>query len=68
MEKLFSPAEVAIMMGVTRETVYAMISRGQLESFRFGRSRRISESQIQNALDRKYERAIDATKPNFHIR
>lgn len=64
MEKLYTPAEVAHHMGVTRETVYSMISRGQLDAFRFGRSRRISEQQIQDSMSRRYQVVIDATQPN----
>jgi excisionase family DNA binding protein len=64
MEKLYTPAEVARHMGVTRETVYSMISRGQLDAFRFGRSRRISEQQIRESMSRRYQVVIDATQPN----
>ena len=64
MEKLYTPAEVAHHMGVTRETVYSMISRGQLDAFRFGRSRRISEQQIKESMNRRYQVVIDATQPN----
>ena len=64
MEKLYTPAEVAHHMGVTRETVYSMISRGQLDAFRFGRSRRISEQQIRESMSRRYQVVIDATQPN----
>ena len=64
METYLTPAEVAKMMGVTRETIYSMICRGQLDAYKFGRSRRITAQQIQVCLERRYERAIDATKPN----
>lgn len=64
MHKYYTPAEVALHFGVTRETVYSMISRGQLDASRFGRSRRISDAQIEDCLNRRYERVIDATKPN----
>jgi excisionase family DNA binding protein len=64
MEKLYTPAEVARHMGVTRETVYSMISRGQLDAYRFGRSRRISEQQIKESMSRRYQVVIDATRPN----
>jgi putative molybdopterin biosynthesis protein len=65
MVKYFTPAEVASHFGVTRETVYSMISRGQLNAYRFGRSRRISEEQIQECLARRNEIVIDATRPNL---
>ncbi len=65
MEKYFTPAEVASHFGVTRETVYSMISRGQLDAYRFGRSRRISEQQIKESMSRRYQVVIDATRPNM---
>lgn len=67
MEKLYTPAEVANYIGVTRETVYSMISRGQLDAFRFGRSRRISEQQLKESMSRRYQVVIDATKPNMTL-
>ena len=44
--------------------MYSMISRGQLNAHRLGRSRRISENQIQECLQRGYVQVIDATQPN----
>ena len=64
MDKYYTPAEVARHFGLTRETIYSMISRGQLDAHRFGRSRRISEIQIQECLQRRYVQVIDATQPN----
>ena len=64
MEKLYSPKEVAQILGVTPETIYAAISRKTLDSYRFGRSRRISQAQIEDCLNRRYQRPIDATRPN----
>lgn len=58
MERYFTPAEVAIRLGVTRETVYSLISRGHLDAHRFGRSRRITEKQITDCLNRRYEHVI----------
>jgi len=63
MTTYFSPSEVAQIMGVTRDTVYSMISRKQLDAYRFGRSRRITPEQIEDCLNRRYQRPIDATKP-----
>jgi len=53
MDKYYTPAEVALHFGVTRETIYSMISRGQLDASRFGRSRRLSESQINDCVIRR---------------
>ncbi len=49
-EKYDSPAEVAEILGVTRETIYNVIKSGDLKSYKIGRLRRISTSQIQDAL------------------
>jgi excisionase family DNA binding protein len=57
MERYFTPAEVANRLGVTRETVYSLISRGQLDAYKFGRSRRITEQQITECLNRRSDLA-----------
>jgi excisionase family DNA binding protein len=46
----FSPAEVAGILGVTRETIYNGIKSGLIPSYKIGRLRRISEEQIEEAL------------------
>ena len=46
----FSPAEVAQLLGVTRETIYNGIKSGVIPSYKIGRLRRISEDQIEQAL------------------
>jgi excisionase family DNA binding protein len=46
----FSPAEVAQILGVTRETIYNGIKSGVIPSYKIGRLRRISEEQIEEAL------------------
>ena len=46
----FSPAEVAGILGVTRETIYNGIKSGVIPSYKIGRLRRISEEQIKEAL------------------
>ena len=49
-EEYFSPAQLADLLGVTRETIYNGIKSGAIPSFKFGRLRRISSSQIDQAL------------------
>jgi excisionase family DNA binding protein len=53
----FSPAEVAGILGVTRETIYNGIKSGVIPSYKFGRLRRISEEQIEAAL-RGYQATV----------
>jgi len=52
-EKYHSPAQVAELLGVTRETIYNVIKSGDLKSYKIGRLRRISSTQIQEALTSK---------------
>jgi excisionase family DNA binding protein len=66
-EKYYTPAQVANMLGVTRETVYAQLHRGTLEAHRFGRSRRITERQLQSCLEQRGSEVINALKPNAVI-
>lgn len=49
-QRLLTPAEVAEYLGVARGTIYAAISRGQMQAFRIGRARRISPEQIRSFL------------------
>ena len=64
METYFTPEQVAQRFGVNRQTIYSMISRQQLDAYTFGRSRRITERQIQECLDRRYQRPIIVLGPN----
>jgi excisionase family DNA binding protein len=65
--KYYTPAEIAKLLGVSRETVYAQLHRGTLEAHRFGRSRRITESQLRACLERDHEVIYSALKPNAAI-
>lgn len=56
-EKYHSPAQVAEMLGVTRETIYNGIRAGVIPSYKIGRLRRISDDQINQAL-RKGDQVI----------
>jgi excisionase family DNA binding protein len=65
--KFYTPAEVANLLGVTRETVYAQLHSGALQAHRFGRSRRITESQLRQCLEQEKEVIHSALKPNAVI-
>lgn len=41
-----SPAAAAEMLGVTRQTIYALIARGQLRRFKVGRLTRIPRADV----------------------
>ena len=43
---VYSPAEAAVALGVARQTVYALIERGDLRRFKLGRCSRIPAVDI----------------------
>jgi excisionase family DNA binding protein len=42
----YSPAEAAAALGITRQTVYALIARGELRRFKVGRCTRIPTADV----------------------
>jgi excisionase family DNA binding protein len=46
----YSPEEAGSLLGVTRQTIYNLISRGELTSVKIGRSRRIPHSELERLL------------------
>ncbi|AAT88241.1 excisionase [Leifsonia xyli subsp. xyli] len=48
--RFLTVAEVAEMMRVSRMTVYRLVHSGQLPAIRFGRSFRVPESAVTQAL------------------
>jgi excisionase family DNA binding protein len=51
MKKFYTPAQIAEIMSVTRETVYNLIKEGKLNSYKFGGVVRISEEQLLQSLE-----------------
>ncbi len=49
--RFLTVAEVAEMMRVSSMTVYRMVHSGELPAVRFGRSYRIPESAVAQAID-----------------
>lgn len=49
--RFLTVAEVAHMMRVSRMTVYRMVHSGELPAIRFGRSFRVPESAVDQALE-----------------
>lgn len=41
-----SPSEAAAALGITRQTVYALINRGELRRFKVGRCTRIPAADV----------------------
>lgn len=62
-EKLLTPSEVAKRLNVTLRTVQRWISEGLLSSYKIGKTRRVSEEQLKQFLER-YEERERLLEPN----
>jgi excisionase family DNA binding protein len=62
MEKLYTPNEVANLLGLCTKSVYTLIKRGELAAYQVGRSKRVSTDQIMKCLRAEVEVIIDYTK------
>ena len=61
-----TPTQVATMCNVKPGTVYAWISRKELQAHRVGRTREISKEQLAEFLSRRrFDVVIDMTRPNL---
>ncbi|WP_196884579.1 helix-turn-helix domain-containing protein [Arthrobacter sp. CAN_A214] len=49
-EPFYTVSEVALMMRVSRMTVYRLVQSGALDSIRFGRSYRVPKTAIEQYL------------------
>ncbi|AWW26641.1 MAG: hypothetical protein PWP56_754 [Acetobacterium sp.] len=49
-ELLYTPEEISKKLKITKNTVYEMIKRGDLDAHRLGKHLRISQSQFENYL------------------
>ncbi|MFC3298148.1 helix-turn-helix domain-containing protein [Arthrobacter agilis] len=49
--QLYTVAEVAAMMRVSKMTVYRLVQSGTIQSIRFGRSYRVPQSAVRDYLD-----------------
>jgi excisionase family DNA binding protein len=49
-EKLLNVKEVSDYLGVTKITLYSWIKEGKLVAFKFGRSFRIKEKDLENFI------------------
>jgi excisionase family DNA binding protein len=49
---LLTPEHAAIRLGVGRTTVYALMTSGELQSIKIGRSRRIPASAVEEFVRR----------------
>ncbi|MHA7240966.1 helix-turn-helix domain-containing protein [Arthrobacter sp. TMS1-12-1] len=49
--ELYTVAEVAAMMRVSKMTVYRLVQAGTIHSIRFGRSYRVPQSAVREYID-----------------
>lgn len=42
----YSPAEAAALLGITRKTIYSLMSRGELRTTKIGRARRVPATEV----------------------
>jgi excisionase family DNA binding protein len=65
----FTPAQVAQMLGVKTSTVYAWLSRNEMQANKVGHSRLITQQQIKEFyLRRKTGEYVDYTYANGPVR
>jgi excisionase family DNA binding protein len=57
-EQLLSAAEVAEMIGMTREYVYDLSRRGQIPTITFGRKRRYRRAAVERWLEQLEGRTV----------
>jgi len=60
-DKRYTPNEVAEILGVKVGTVYAMLSRGEIQAYHLGRRRVFTEAQVKQCLARRATVEIDMT-------
>lgn len=52
-ERILDPQATAQWLGVTKKTVYNLMRRGEIEGFRIGKSRRITETELWEYVNRQ---------------
>lgn len=60
-DKRYTSVEVAEILGVKVGTIYAMLSRGEIQAYHLGRRRVFTEAQVKQYLARKANVEIDMT-------
>ena len=61
MEKRYTPSQVAEMLGVKVGTIYAMLSRGEIQAYHLGRRRVFTEAQVKQCKARRGTVEVDMT-------
>lgn len=68
MPNLYTAADVADYLGLSRGTIYSLVSRGEIDSVKMGRARRFTGQQIKEYVQRDRQAVIDATQPMGYAR
>lgn len=50
--QLMTAQEVATYLGLQRGTIYSLVSRGEIDSHKYGRSRRFTIEQVKDYVQR----------------
>jgi excisionase family DNA binding protein len=61
LEKRYTPSEVAERLGVKVGTIYAMLSRGEIQAYHVGRRRVFTESQVMQFKASRGSVEVDMT-------
>lgn len=60
-EKRYTPSEVAERLGVKVGTIYAMLSRGEIQAYHQGRRRVFTEAQVNQYIASRGTVEVDMT-------
>jgi len=58
---LYTPAEVADYLHVSRGTIYSLLSRGEINSVKIGRNRRFTADHVKDYLARHPQGVISVS-------
>lgn len=65
MNSSLNAMEVAQMLKITKNTVYEMIKRGELPSYKIGRKIRIDKSDVENYINSQKNTFTNISSPSF---
>lgn len=62
-----SPDRAAQRIGISTRAIYTAIATGELRSFKIGKRRLITETELQNLVQRKMAQAVTALAPSPNL-
>lgn len=57
---LYTPAQAAERLGISRSTLYVLLTRGEIASLHIGRARRITDDALRDFIDNQ---TLDRVNP-----